>query len=98
LQQAMGRLGDFINGVIEGGLVALRWMRKATDLPHELQRRGADFIFRRRRLEIKQGSDIPAHRNSSRGRLDERPLAGAICANMAFAGIGPAIDAALAPS
>src|SRR6516164_6444279 len=37
-------------------------MSKARELTHELQRRGANLLLGRRRLEIKQRADIAAHR------------------------------------
>ena len=45
----------------EGGLVRLRGLGEAADLPHELQRRGAHLAVGDRRLEIEQGLDVSAH-------------------------------------
>ena len=46
---------------VERGLVGLRRPAEPGELAHELQRRGADFVLARRRLEIKQRADIAAH-------------------------------------
>ena len=46
---------------VERGLVGLRGVGEAGELAHELERRGADFVLGRRRLEIEQGTDVAAH-------------------------------------
>src|SRR5689334_5663016 len=46
---------------VESGLIGFRGAIEARELAHELQRRGADLVLTRRRLEIEQSADVPAH-------------------------------------
>src|SRR3954454_24815315 len=62
VEQAVGGSRNLLDRTIEGGLVALRGMGKAAELTHELQRRGAHLVLRRRRLEVEQRPDVAAHR------------------------------------
>lgn len=54
-----------LDGVVERRLVGLGRPGKAGQLADELERAGADFVVRRRRFEIVQRSDVPAHGDSS---------------------------------
>src|SRR4051812_29453493 len=47
--------------MIEGGFVCFRWFGETTELAHELKGRSVDFVVRRRRLEVMQRFDVPAH-------------------------------------
>src|SRR6185503_7446411 len=52
---------DLVHGLVERGLVRLRRLRESRQLPDELNRRRADFLFRRRRVEVEQGANVSAH-------------------------------------
>jgi low temperature requirement protein LtrA len=52
---------DLVDGVVEGGLVGGGRLRGATDLADVLQCSGVHLVTGRRRFEVVQGSDIPAH-------------------------------------
>src|SRR6478752_833147 len=54
-EQPPRRDRHFLDGAVERGLVGLRGPAEAGQLAHELQRRGADLVLRRRRFEIEQG-------------------------------------------
>src|SRR5579872_1909334 len=60
----------FVDRTIECRLVGAGRLGKAAELAHELQRRGADLFFGRRRLEIEQRSDTAAHDALSTYELD----------------------------
>jgi hypothetical protein len=61
VDEAAGNLRNVLHSLSEGRLVRLGRRIEATQLPHELEGRSADFLVRRRRLEIEEGSDVPAH-------------------------------------
>src|SRR5262249_52769946 len=50
---------------LEGRLRRLRRLGHAAHLAHVLQRRGADLFGRRRRHEVVEDADVPAHDGSS---------------------------------
>ena len=50
-----------VDRLVKGNLVSLRGFREATEFPHELQRRSADFRFRRRRFEVVQSLNVSTH-------------------------------------
>src|SRR5207245_2157868 len=56
-----------IDRAVEGGLIGLRRPAEAGQLSHELQRRSADLVLGRGRLEIKQRLDVAAHFSSLPG-------------------------------
>src|SRR5690242_19754656 len=59
-----------LDGAVKRDLVRLRRPVEAGELAHELERRGAHFVVRRRRLEIVESFYIPAHSFSSKiGRV-----------------------------
>src|SRR5215813_5592981 len=60
-EQALGAGGDLVDGAGEGCFVGLRGLVDAADLAHELQRRVAYLLRRRRRLEIVQDPNIATH-------------------------------------
>src|ERR1700693_2743694 len=60
MQQATRHVGDLVDGALERRLVGFRGVREAGELAHELERRGADFLLGRRRIEIEQGADVAA--------------------------------------
>jgi len=60
----MGGVGDFVHRAMECRLVCVRRLGESGQLPDELQRRRADFLFRRARLKIMQGLDVSAHEES----------------------------------
>src|SRR5262245_31690571 len=62
------RLRDLVDGTIKGGRVGLRGLGEAAQLAHELQRRGADLVLGRGRLEVEQRANVAAH-----GRTPWRP-------------------------
>jgi hypothetical protein len=64
VQQAPRHVGDLIDRTRERRLIGFRRVREAGELAHELQRRGMDFILRRRRFEIEQCFYVAAHRLS----------------------------------
>ena len=53
--------GDLVDGEVERLLVGARGACGPTQLAHELQRRRADLVVARRRLEVRQRLDVPAH-------------------------------------
>jgi hypothetical protein len=57
----MRRLRHFIDCLAECRFIGTRGLGETAQLAHELQRRGADFVLGRRRLEIEQRADIAAH-------------------------------------
>src|SRR5271155_202424 len=59
--ESTGTRGDLLDRRCEGGLVCARGMRKSADLADELQRRGADFLVRGRRLEVEQRTNAATH-------------------------------------
>src|SRR6202021_2291742 len=59
--ESTGARGDLLDRRSEGALVAPRGMRKSADLADELQRRGADFLVRGRRLEVEQRTNAATH-------------------------------------
>ena len=61
IEQPSYRRRDFIHGLIERRLIGDRWASEAAHLSHELERRPPDFLVGDGRLEVVQGSDIPAH-------------------------------------
>jgi hypothetical protein len=50
-----------IDRAVENLLVCLRRLCKSAQLPHELQRRGANLCLRRRRFEVMKCFDISTH-------------------------------------
>jgi hypothetical protein len=61
IEQPSHRRRDFIHGVIEGRLVGDGRASEAAHLANELERRRPDLLVSDGRLEVVQGSDIPAH-------------------------------------
>jgi len=61
IEQFTGTIRNRHDRVFESGLVAFRWLVGSAELAHELERRIVDFRVRRRRIEIEQGLDVPAH-------------------------------------
>ena len=57
----MCRMRHVLDRLVEHRLVGLGRLGRAGQLADELQRARADFVVRRRRLEIVQCSDVPAH-------------------------------------
>src|SRR4029079_1141894 len=55
------RFRHFLDGPVEGSFIGFRRTIEARELAHELHRRGADLVLARRRLEIEQSADVPAH-------------------------------------
>ncbi len=53
--------GDFFHREIECGFVRFRGFRGSTQLPHKLQRGGANFIVCSWRIEIGERLDVSAH-------------------------------------
>jgi len=60
-EQFGGHLCDFFDRSLESLSVRSGRFGKPADLPHELQRRCSDLLFRRRRCEVVQYPDISAH-------------------------------------
>src|SRR5690348_13288338 len=59
-----------VDGAVERRLVHLRRPVEAGELAHELERRGAHFVVRRRRLEVVESFYVPTHSVSSKiGRV-----------------------------
>ncbi len=61
LQEVTRDVGDLVHGAVEGLLIGLRGLRRARDLADVLQGRGVDLVVRRRRLEVVERVDVPAH-------------------------------------
>src|SRR5262249_27873393 len=61
IEQPSGGGGLFVDRTVERRLVRLRGAGEPAQLADELQRRGADFILARGRLEIEQRADVSAH-------------------------------------
>src|SRR6478672_12149668 len=55
-----------LDGRLEGGLVGAGRLRRSAELANELQRRRADLVLRRRRIEVRQRPDVAAHAALSR--------------------------------
>src|SRR5581483_11556689 len=71
---------DLVDRTLEGVLVRLRRLPVAADLAHVLERRRARLLAGRRRLDVVERLDRPAHRvpprsGSGRGGLDRLQLA-----------------------
>src|SRR5262245_34060016 len=64
--QPVGRLCHVIHRAVESRVVGLGGLREPAQLTHELERRGADFVFGRGRLEVEQRADVTAHSLVSR--------------------------------
>jgi hypothetical protein len=60
IKEMMSRMRDVVDGPVERRLVDFGRPGKAGQLADELKRAGADFIVRRRWLEIMERSDVPA--------------------------------------
>src|SRR4051812_14770522 len=61
VEQAAGRRGDLLHGVVERGGVGLRGAGGAADLADVLERGLVDLVLVGRRLEVVQGADVAAH-------------------------------------
>src|SRR6185436_5515597 len=61
VDQLTRRFGHGVDGAVEGLLVGLRRAVEAAELAHELQRRGANLLVGRRRLEVVEVADVAAH-------------------------------------
>src|SRR4029077_9588548 len=61
---------NLVDGAVECDLVRLGRSREAAQLSDELERGSTDFFVRRRRFEVMEGLDVPAH-GSSRFTLVE---------------------------
>src|SRR5271165_806030 len=57
-------LRDLVDRALEGLCIGLRGPGEPADLPHELERGGADFVVGGGRLEVEQRADIAAHDRS----------------------------------
>jgi hypothetical protein len=60
-------MGYLIDSRQERAFVCFRWLMKPTDLSNELKGRVPNLCFRGLRVEIEEGSDIPAHSQSLKG-------------------------------
>ena len=60
-EQACRSRRDLVDGAIEGSLVGPRRTGRAAQLAHELERRRADLVPGRRRLEVRERPDVAAH-------------------------------------
>src|SRR5262249_14999081 len=69
-EQAARRLGHLVDGTLERRLVGARRLAEPAQLAHELQRGGADFLLPRRRVEVKERTEISAHGPPLCGQLD----------------------------
>src|SRR4051812_35300091 len=61
LKQMLGGVGHVVHRAVERLLVRFRWFGEAAQLAHELKRRGANLVMRRRRQEVVKGLDVSAH-------------------------------------
>ena len=61
MQQARRDGCDFLYGCLEYGLIRLRRLIEAADLPYKLERGGANLLFGDGRVEVEECFDIPAH-------------------------------------
>src|SRR6185312_8824 len=68
-QEPPCRVCDFTDRAVEGGLIGLRRPAETGQLSHELQRRSADLVLCRGRLEIEQRLDVAAHFSSLPGAV-----------------------------
>src|SRR5579859_53910 len=64
IDQTAGNHCHVIDRSIERGFVGVRWLRRATEFPDELQRRRANLVVGRGRLEVGQGLDVSTHDDS----------------------------------
>src|SRR5579859_4714028 len=60
-QELATRHEDLLDRCVENSFVGLRWGVETRELAYELQGCGANFLVRRRRVEIEQGLDVSAH-------------------------------------
>src|SRR5215212_7387324 len=61
VEQPRRDLDDLVDRAIEGFLIRLRGLRRAADLAHVLERRGADLLLGGGWLEVVKGADVAAH-------------------------------------
>src|SRR5829696_425781 len=79
VEQPRGGRRDLGDGAVEGLAVGQGRFRRPADLAHVLEGRGLDLVVGRRRLEVGERADVPAHARSvsppagSRPRLGYRP-------------------------
>lgn len=59
--QRSRRVGDLFNRSIERRLIRFGGGVESAELADELKGRRADFLFRRRRIEVEQRLDVSAH-------------------------------------
>ena len=68
----IGHVRDVGDRPLERSLVRLRGLLHPADLAHVLQRGGVDLVMRRRRLEVEERLDVPAHGRPPRSRATPR--------------------------
>ena len=61
VDESSGYFRHVLDGAVEGRLVGLRRFGEAAQLPDELQRRRANLLIGRGRIEVEQGFDVPTH-------------------------------------
>src|SRR4030088_3115654 len=61
MQKTSRDRGDFIDCAQERRFVRLRWLVKAADFSHELERSSSNLVSSDGRIEVEEGFDIPAH-------------------------------------
>src|SRR5437016_2104135 len=59
--EARGRRRHLVDRAVERVFVVAGWLGGAAQLADELQRRSADFVSGRGRLEVGECFDVPAH-------------------------------------
>ena len=66
--QPVSSRGHLINRALKCSLVRVRWATEATQFPDKLKCRRGNLLVSRRRIEVSEGPDIPAHASTSVGR------------------------------
>src|SRR5438105_3927350 len=69
MNELVGDCRYLVDGGVEGLLVRVRRLVGTAKLSHELQGGGADFVLGRRRLEVGECLDVPAHGVGPRGSV-----------------------------
>ena len=61
VQKASRNAGNFVHRSLKQCCIPLRRFIESADLSHKLKRGSSDFLGSRRRIEIKEGLNVPAH-------------------------------------
>jgi len=68
----VSRIGDRLDGALESRGVRLGGLLHPADLSHVLDGRSVDLVVGRRRIEVMERTDVPAHAAKSTTRVPMR--------------------------